>query len=102
MFIINKDTIKVGGNTYTLIQHDTNYLNEEGVHGLCDCTKLEIHIVSGDLPRDVIRNTLIHEILHAIYREYDISDEDDEETTVTRLANGLCQVSLDNPWIAKI
>jgi hypothetical protein len=100
--MIDKDFIKVGGAMYALIQHDVNWTYEHDVFGSCDSNKLQIHIATIGVPRDVIRNTLVHEILHSLYREYDISDEDNEETTVTRLANGMCQVTMDNPWILKV
>jgi len=102
MVIINKDYIKVGGANYALIQHDVNWTHEHEIFGKCDSNNLQIHVATVGVPRDVVRNTLIHEILHALYREYNLHDDSDEEETVTRLANGLCQVTLDNPWIKEI
>ena len=47
--------------------------------------------------------TLIHEVLHAIFTEWVIEDGDKEERIVTTLAGALCTAWRDNPeafeWI---
>ncbi len=96
------NTVKVGGNTYYLRKHDSSWGEDTQLHGKCDANMLEIHVVTEGLPRDVVRNTIIHELLHALYREYDIQEDDDEERTVTKLANGICQLTLDNPWLKDV
>lgn len=47
----------------------------------------------------VIANTLLHELMHAIYWVYEIRDGDDQERTVTTMATGMTQVFKDNPNI---
>ena len=48
-------------------------------------------------------NTMIHEILHAVWDQMAIADHNDEERDVTCVANGIAGVILDNPklgpWI---
>lgn len=50
-------------------------------------------------------NTLLHEVLHAIYRHFDldasVSEKEIQEHKVTSIANGLTQVFLDNPAFHK-
>lgn len=46
---------------------------------------------------DVQANTLIHECLHAIWHTQNLPDRSDEETVVTRVADGLVQLIRDNP-----
>ena len=41
--------------------------------------------------------TLLHEIFHGIYHQYDVKDDDNEERTVAALSNGLMAVFKDNP-----
>lgn len=43
-------------------------------------------------------NTLLHEMLHVVWRHYDL-DKDIEEHYVTVLANGLSTVIRDNPKV---
>ncbi len=51
-------------------------------------------------------DTLLHEILHGIYRCCGFDKESSEETLVTGLATGLTQVLRDNPgvleWLAQM
>lgn len=43
-----------------------------------------------------MRNTMLHEILHAIWDTYVIKDGDDEERMVTTLANAITATMVDN------
>lgn len=67
--------------------------------GMCAHNALTIFV---KLNND-IANTLLHEILHAIWYQYQIKDEDKEERIVHTTANGLCFVMQANPdvfaWI---
>ncbi len=47
------------------------------------------------------KETLLHEILHCIYYEWNIQLEDDEERTVSAFAFGLSAVMKDNPLAFK-
>jgi hypothetical protein len=42
-------------------------------------------------------DTVIHELLHAVYWSYNIAGSDDEERTVATMSTGLTQVLRDNP-----
>ena len=52
-----------------------------------------------------LANTVLHEVLHAIFRQQGLREikilDDHEELMVTGLANGLTQVFLDNPTFHK-
>lgn len=48
-----------------------------------------------------VTDTLIHEILHGIYRTYSISDEDGEERVVSVMETGLTQLIRDNHKLIK-
>ena len=61
---------------------------EAELNGYCDANKLEI-LVRPDLPHERIRETLCHELLHAMFNAAGISDElkgDKEERLVNRLS----------------
>lgn len=48
-----------------------------------------------------LKDTLLHEIMHAVFYEYGIQPQDDEERTIRVMSTGLTQVFLDNPEIGK-
>lgn len=43
-------------------------------------------------------NTFIHEVNHAIFDSVGLTDDCDEERTVTAMSNGLVQAFVENPW----
>ena len=45
-------------------------------------------------------DTLLHEVIHAIFWTYRILDEDKEERTATLISRGMTQVHRDNAWLA--
>lgn len=47
-------------------------------------------------------DTLLHEILHAVYFVWNLEDKDDEERTVTGLSTGLSTVLHDNPELVEL
>jgi hypothetical protein len=56
--------------------------------------------IQGDMPSIYkLADTLFHEISHAIWYVYRLSDEDKEERIVGTLATAWTQVLRDNPWI---
>ena len=71
-------------------------------YGECDKEAGLILYSPGQSP-DVRLNTIIHEILHACFESGHVVDSDDEEKTVTILANQLSDVLSSNPdllqWI---
>lgn len=62
-----------------------------------ECSSVEA-IIRVDLSHGLekARDTLLHEILHAIYYEWGIQDEDKEERVVSTFAKGLTQAMADS------
>jgi len=48
-----------------------------------------------------VLDCLLHEITHAIYRQYKIESADNEERTVTTMATAWVQIYVDNPDLIK-
>lgn len=93
---------RIGHATYSILEKDAKwYEDTDGKFGHCDFRNLEIAVVTADLPQTQIINTVVHEYLHALFREYSLVSEQ-EEQIVTCLANGLCQISKDNPEFVKM
>lgn len=87
--------IKIGYQTYTLKRND-KILSDMGILGRCHKNLQRIEYC-GEFPVDTVKDTVIHEVLHAIWHNYLDQGEVDEETAVTMMAHGLTQVARDNP-----
>ena len=88
--------IKVFGRAYVISYEPALNLGATSV-GLCDNSNLVIHVLDGQHPVEEY-DTLIHELLHAIWFIMSIDYGGlDEESVVRRLASGLTGVFLDNP-----
>ncbi len=94
-------TLRIGAIDYKIIKRPFKDIgafdNTSQYKGYCDREAGEIHLNSDHIEdsSDPI-NTLLHEILHALFREYCI-DTDQEEYIVRCLSNGLCSVFKNNP-----
>lgn len=91
-------TVKIGPYTYKLIFTEDDKLG--GSSGLCDKTNHTIRVTK-DGTKDYVNNTIIHEILHAMFNLMDIRDSDGEEQTVTALSTAIQMFIKDNPGISK-
>lgn len=94
--------IRILYRSWTIECIDDEAADELGVDG--DCKKHRAAIRIRDSLEDVVKvDTVLHEVIHAIYSEYNIKDDDGEEDTVQVVASGLTQVLHDNPkllqWI---
>lgn len=89
--------VKIGSIPWTVEQQDKLWSAKGGVLGQCqgDAKLIEV-LTEGTIPQEVAR-VFIHELLHAIWYEYDIGEPVDEEKAVTQLATGLAAVMADNP-----
>ncbi len=93
--------IKVAGHQYRVKVKNGSWGDDSRLRGNCSSQELEIKIDS-NMPKSRRVETLLHEIGHAIYHEYNIQDEDREERTVTAFATGLHQVLTDNPALISL
>lgn len=88
--------IKVLGRAYVISYEPALNLGVPNA-GMCDNFNLVIHVLDGQHPVEEA-DTLIHELLHAIWFIMSIDHGGlDEEAVVRRLASGLTGVFLDNP-----
>jgi hypothetical protein len=85
--------LKVGPFNYTVELHD-GYWNKDDirVYGEVDERGATIHL-DVDASPEVIRDSIVHEVIHAILLMYDRDDED----LVRLLAPMLLQIMRDNP-----
>ena len=58
-----------------------------------------IHVAAGQ-HGPALADTVLHELLHAIFQTFALKDDDDEERIVSALATGIIGVLRDNPNFA--
>jgi hypothetical protein len=83
-----------------LIQQMGAVMESAEVHGMCDKSGQVIYIDTG-ATNAIQKDTLLHEIMHAIWWTAYLEDEDKEERVVSSLSTGLLQVLRDNPWVGE-
>ena len=96
-------SVRVGYATYKIEEWPTELATASERWGECDGMNGIIKLRM-DLPAHELANTLLHEILHAVW-SVGACDDGDEEKCVTIIANQLTQIMQDNPkvwdWIVK-
>jgi hypothetical protein len=90
--------VRVNGKIYKICFNEKNPLVEYDNHGHCDSAKLVIHVEGEQVPMEEL-DTLIHEILHAVWYQMTLTDIDDalEERIVRALGTGITGLLADNP-----
>lgn len=87
------ETLVVGAHTYRVVQ-DARLYQETTHSGECDTFHHEIRIAS-PMPETETLKVFIHEIIHAIEDERDVTLTEDQ---VVGLAGGLAAVVIHNDW----
>jgi Zn-dependent peptidase ImmA (M78 family) len=81
--------LQIGGKDYRIKSGEKEVLDYFGVYGFYDEYNQAIYI-SDDLSEDHYLETLLHEILHAVHREYAINlDKETEEQVILATSKGL-------------
>lgn len=97
-------SVKVGYRVYRIeVLHPVSAKARQ-LYG--ECSHME-RVIRVDLAhgRREAANTLLHELLHAAFRGGNLEDKDDEERTVSTLADMLSAIWIDSPevmaWISE-
>lgn len=90
------DSILVGNQKITIADMPESQTDQ--FNGLYSGNRYLIE-VNMALQSHFLVEVLLHEINHAIYYVYNVSDSDDEERIVSIMSAGLTQVMRDNPQI---
>ena len=89
-------SITVGATTYKVIERDNLWRAHEGCDGQVRFDDLEIDIVT-ERPGSEVANTVTHELLHVVWREYHMPTRPREERCVTTLGFGMTAIYAQNP-----
>lgn len=90
------ERVRVGYADYDVLAKDADWSSSSqraGEHRALD-HKMMVATNYNDVE---MANTLIHEVLHALWHKMNLGESVNEEDCVTTLANGLTQVWRDNP-----
>jgi hypothetical protein len=91
----------VAGKHWSIEWVDHDIFNAEGaIHGDCDYSAQSIRISLKDCHADVIRDTLLHEVIHALNSIAGIKDGCNEEDIASRLTPLLLQTFRENESLA--
>ena len=89
--------VRVGSIDYDVeLTDETLVLNTQQSLGIIDYDNNKIRIANNIQSNQRQEQTFLHELVHAITREFKIDFTEDEETIVDKLAYGLHQVIRDN------
>lgn len=92
-------TIKISGIDYSVDGFDTDV--DRNLMGRLSYDTAQIYI-RNDLPIDKKMETLLHEVMHAVYMNAGLQPGDEEEKVVTALSSGLYQFLKDNKDVYRI
>lgn len=97
------ESIRVAGHDIAVTVKSEQWRTSTDHHGEFCHIDMEILIAPTFAKPGRAAEIVIHEVMHAIWWAFNVSDRDDEERTITNLAGGLQQVWRDNPalieWI---
>jgi hypothetical protein len=88
--------IKVGYADFKVVNLKSEYADHDTKEGHCSSAHHIISVRSDDRPDSEVANTLLHEVLHAIWYIWGNGGGLEEESAVTTMANGLLTVFKDN------
>ena len=93
------DTINIAGISYSVESFETDV--DRNLMGRLAYDTAQIY-VRKDLPIDKKLETLLHEVIHAVYMNAGLQPGDDEEKIVTALSSGIYQFLKDNKDVYRI
>lgn len=94
------EKIKIGPHNYNIVVIKEAMADAIGINGDTNLNMHRIRICES-LKGSVLLEVLLHEILHAIYKQYSLEQKDKEERIVMSFGLGLTQVFVDNPDLLK-
>ncbi len=94
------DKIKVSGFTIAIEEWESSEAAAQGKYGMFSPHQLKIQVDTSIDPQ-IVAETLLHEVLHAIFWANIIDTTLDEEPVVEKTSLGLFQVLRDNPNLIK-
>jgi len=92
--------VYVLGHEYAIEEMSEKTHKEREAYGDC-CNDRKLIRVYCDMIMSGVRDTLLHEILHAVWHLYYLQNNEEEEKAVSRISTGLIAL-FDDPRNAKV
>ncbi len=90
-------SVKIGSIVFT-VTNDPFKVDERGTKDWgCILYRESLIYVDTSLTLDVIKETLLHEVMHGVFCVFNIDSEQGEEKVIGPLSSGLMAVFVDNP-----
>lgn len=83
-------TIKIGPYRYTIEPMSSDAIELSGLLGAAHSVSSRIIVSDGQSP-EMLADTVLHEIIHAINHSRDVGDGETEERFTSQAATGLCE-----------
>lgn len=97
---LRPETVRIMGRNYVILYEDKSLLGSMAV-GMCNQTQCIITVQEDQHPVEEA-DTLLHEIMHAVWYCMAIPDENvNEEQAIRSMATGMMAVIMDNPKLLK-
>lgn len=96
-----QDTLYIGGSTYKIVLKDAAWREHSESAGLVDVDRMEVCVSVGQTPSEFL-NTLIHELSHVIWREWNLPGRPREERAVTAMGYGWTALYKQNAWLLEV
>jgi len=91
--------VRVSAYDFALLPMSNAESRGTDAYGIFSSAEAAIKIHTGLVSKALAVDTLLHEILHAIFWAYHIKETDCEERTVSILGTAWAQIYRDNPWL---
>lgn len=99
------ETVKVGAYPWKVVYQDAFLTGDDDKKkwGLCDFAnhRLSIGNIIGMPSKEMLVGIFFHELMHAIYSNYNLKNKDTEENVIMAFEAGFMQVFKDNPDVLK-
>lgn len=93
--------IRVGGSKWSLVLKDAAWRVEHEVHGLCSSDTMTVSICYATTKSEAL-NTLLHELTHVVWREWNLPERPREERAVTAIGFGWAALYSQNPELLEV
>ena len=93
--------VRVGPHMIEVLEIDSQEALSNGIHGDFNPVLLRVR-VDNTLPESKVKEILLHELCHAIFSVYKLTDDDAEEEIVSVFGPALLGLLRDNPKLVSL